>query len=268
MFIQGQFANCNSLIVSHVWNEAGIFVKKSIDSPTAFTNFLKSVFPGDKMQKVRDSIETRYPSAGSPFSGDQQARVRQVLQDSTFVCNSRQVYEAYKGKTYVLKYDFPPATHGSDLLAASYHQGLAVGDLLKSYIPDLDKTAVAILETIIPPFAQRYQRYFGGHVHGGDPNQFQYGHYEKWEFADEEDGIINNALKTSLLSFDNTPFFDVGKDLESTAKICDFWKEVAQEIGNLYIGESSSGDESGVFDRLFGVQVQDPEKSTPVIPDL
>ena len=268
MFIQGQFANCNSLVVSHVWNEAGIFVKKSIDSPTAFTNFLKSVFPGDKMQKIRDSIEARYPSAGSPFFGNQQARVRQVVQDSTFVCNSRQVYDAYKGKTYVLKYDFPPATHGSDLLAASYHQGLAVGDLLKSYITNIDKNTMTVLEAIIPPFAQRYQRYFGGHALSGDPNQLQFGSHETWEIADDDDGIINNALKATLLSFDNTPFFDVGKDLESTANICDFWKEVAQEIGNLYIGENSFGDESGVFNRLFGVQVQDPEKGTPVIPDL
>lgn len=268
MFIQGQFANCKSLIVSHVWNEAGIFIKKAIDTPTAFTNFVKSVFPGDKMQKIRDSIEARYPSAGPPFLGDQQARVRQVVQDSTFVCNSRQVYDAYKGKTYVLKYDFPPATHGSDLLAASYHRGLAVGDLLKSYIKDLPEPIVNVLEAVITPFAQRYQRYFGGHAVSGDPNEFNYGRYEKWEIANDDDGTINNALKATLLSFDDTPFFNVGKDLESTAKICDFWKEVAQEIGNLYIGENSSGDESGVFNGLFGVQVQDPEKGTPVIPDL
>ncbi len=89
MFTQGQSVNCSSLIVSHVWNEAGIFIDKSITTPAAFTNFLKSVFPGDKMQKIRDSIETRYHSKGYPFYCNQQERVRKVTQDSTVVCNSR-----------------------------------------------------------------------------------------------------------------------------------------------------------------------------------
>ena len=125
IFTQGQIVNCSSLIVSHVWNEAGLFIPDSIKTPAAFTDFLKSVFPGDKMQKIRDSIEARYPSRGPPFFGNQQDRTRKLVQDSTFVCNSRQLYDAYKGKTYVMQYNMLPAFHGSDLLASSCHRGLS-----------------------------------------------------------------------------------------------------------------------------------------------
>lgn len=74
--LQGQTSNLSSLIVSHVWNEAGIFVRPWVKTPTAFTEFLNLVFPGEKLQSIRESIEDRYPSAGPPFSGDQQARLR------------------------------------------------------------------------------------------------------------------------------------------------------------------------------------------------
>lgn len=265
IFIQGQFVNCSSLIVSHVWNEAGIFIPKSITTPTAFTNFLKSVFPGDKMQKIRDSIEARYPSAGFK---NQQDRVRKVMQDSTFVCNSRQVYDAYKGKTYAMTYQFPPGWHGSDLLPACYHQGLPVKDLLKSYLVDVDDFLIDILRDVIDYLGKTYQRYFGSHAMSGDPNEHAAIDSEKWQIATDDEGTIKNALLTTLLTVDSTPFFDVRKDPEMSSKSCDFWKGVAQEIGNLYALEDSSGDKSGVFEGVFGMQVQDPEKSTPVIPEL
>ena len=265
IFIQGQFVNCSSLIVSHVWNEAGIFIPKSIDTPTAFTNFLTSVFPGDKMQKIRFFIEARYPSAGFK---DQQARVRKVMQDSTFVCNSRQVYDAYKGKTYAMSYQIPPGWHGSDLLPACYHQGLSVKDLFKTYLADVDDSLIEILERVINYIASRYQKYFGGHAMSGDPNMNAPFNSETWQIANDDEGTINNTLIATLLTLDRTPFFDVRSDPEMSADNCDFWKTVAQQIANLYTVEDSSGDKSGVFEGLFGMQVQDPETRTPVIPDL
>ena len=268
MFTQGQIAVCDSLIVSHVWNEAGIFIKKSIDTPAAFTGFLKSVFPGDKMQKIRDSIEARYPSAGPPFHRDQQARVRKLMQDSTFVCNSRQLYDAYKGKTYVMQYNFPPALHGSDLLASSYQQGLDIATLVKSYIDNVGDEFIDLLKDIIVAFARPYQRYFAAHALSGDPNELNRHSSTTWQIAEDDGGMIVNALKAGLISTYKDPFFSVGYDRESSAENCGFWNEIAQEIGNLYIEENSFGDESGVFNGLSGVQVQKPELGTPVISDL
>ena len=219
------------------------------------------------MQKIRFFIEARYPSARFK---NQQDRVRKVMQDSTFVCNSRQVYDAFKGKTYAMSYQIPPGLHGSDLLAACYHLGLPVKDLLKSYLANVDDSIIQILEGVIDYVASKHQRYFGGHAISGDPNELAgYGSaWETWQIADDDDGTINNELIATLLTFDRSPFFDVRRDPEMLVENCDFWKGVAQEIGNLYTVEDSSGDKSGVFKGIFGVQVQDPEKSTPVIPDL
>ena len=267
-FTQGQSANCSSLIVTHVWNEAGILVKPWIKTAADFTEFLKSAFPGDKMQKIRDSIEARYPAKGAPFYGKQQARVRQVLQDSTFTCNSRQLYDAYKGKTYVMQYNVPTATHGSDLLASCYHRGLDVVPLAKSYIDDLAEATLQLLQAIISYFATTYQRYFAAHALSGDPNTLNEPNARKWQLASDDGDEIDNALKAGLIVHGRTPFFEVGYDRENSAETCNFWNGIAQEIGNLYTGENSSGDESGVFDKFFGVQVQEPEKGIPVIPEL
>lgn len=268
MFTQGQIANCSSLIVSHVWNEAGIFIKPSINTTAAFTDFLETVFPGNKMQKIRDSIEARYPPAGPPFHGDQQSRVRKMVQDSTFVCNSRQLYDAYKGQIYVMQYNFPPAFHGSDLLASSYHQGIDIAALIKSYIDDVNDVLISLLENIIQAFAVRYQRYFASHALSGDPNTLSNRGSPTWEIAEDAEGLIDKVLKAGIIGTYGNPFFSVGEDRESSAVDCDFWKEVAQEIGNLYIEENSFAHESGIFKGLSGMQVQKPEKGTPVISDL
>ncbi|KAL8666304.1 MAG: hypothetical protein Q9202_001573 [Teloschistes flavicans] len=255
----GQTSNLSSLIVSHVWNEAGIFVRPWVKTPTAFTEFLNLVFPGKKLQSIRESIEDRYPSAGPPFSGDQQARLRKVLQDSTFVCNTRQLYQAYKGKTYVLQYNLPPAIHGSDLLASTWHQGVDVADLIHSYMKDLPAVIAGIIETVIVPFAIKYQHYFAGHALYGDPNALIRPKWATWEVAKDDGTTIDNALKASLLSTGGEdPFFSTGPDLESTSTNCDFWTKVAGEINSLSKVADKSKDDSDGSGGPFGLRIQEP----------
>ncbi len=162
----------------------------------------------------------------------------------------------------------PTGTHGSDLIASSYQAGLTVADMLKSYIDNIDDSVIALLDTIIATFANIYQRYFAGHALSRDPNKLMGEYSQTWEIADDGDGMIYNALKAGLITHNRKPFFEFGADRESAAKNCNFWNEIAQEIGKLFSEENSSGDGSGVSKGLFGVQVQDPEKGTPVIPDL
>ena len=190
------------------------------------------------------------------------------MQDSTFVCNSRQLYDAYKGKTYVMQYNFPPAFHGSDLLASSYHQGIDVAALVKSYMDDVEDFFIDLLQNVIYAFGTRYQRYFASHALSGDPNTLSNYGSPNWQIAQDDEGLIGKVLKAGLLGTSANPFFSVGVDRESSAVDCDFWKQVAQEIGNLYIEENSFGDESGILKGLSGMQVQKPEKGTPVISDL
>lgn len=259
---EGQNSNLSSLIVSHVWNEAGIFVRPWVDTSKAFTEFLNLAFPGTKLQRIRDAIENHYPAAGPPFFGNQQARLRKVLQDSTFVCNARQLYEAYKGKTYIMQYNMPPGTHGSDLLASTWHQGVDIADLINSFVNNLPSAVVSVIESIIVPFATTYQRYFAAHALYGDPNTLNTRNAVTWDVAKDDGDTIDNALKASLLSYGDKPFFNIGPDLESTATNCDFWTQVAGEINNLYKVAEKSEDDSDGSDGLFGLQVQESMAGT------
>lgn len=258
------------MIVSHVWNEAGIFVRSWVKKPQDFTRFLNLAFPGDKIQTIREAIEKQYPSRGHPFYNNQQDRLRKVLQDSTFVCNTRQLYEAYKGKTYVVRYDFPPATHGSDLLASSWHQGVDVSDLIKSFIEDLPDAFVGVLQAIISPFASSYQRYFAAHALNGDPNGLNANRRNavNWELSSDDEGVIENALKAALISPGKNPFFSLTVDRESSTENCDFWTDIARQIGELYTVEKNLEDDSDGSEALFGLKIQGPGTDSPIMPEL
>ncbi len=245
------------MIVSHVWNEAGIFTRSWVDTAENFTQFLHLTFPGDKLQPIRDAIDNHYPSASY---GNQKARLRKVLQDSTFVCNTRQLYDAYKGKIYVMQYNFPPATHGSDLLASTWHSGVDVADLLKAFIRNVPEIVVNIIESVVVPFATIYERYFASHALHGDPNEFNNRHSISWEISDDDGTTITNALKAGLISNSENPFFSIDSDLESATTNCDFWNKVAKDIDDLYTVDDSFGDDSDNPDGLLGLQVQDPKR--------
>lgn len=221
------------------------------------------------MQTIREAIEKQYPSRGYPFWDNQQDRLRKVLQDSTFVCNTRQLYEAYKGKTYALQYNFPPATHGSDLLASSWHQGVDVADLIKSFKEDMSDAIVQILQAIIIPFASTYQRYFAAHALNGDPNGLNAGfHPVKWELSRDDEGVIENALKAALISQGLNPFFSLGGDRESSTTNCEFWTDIARQIGELDAAEKNLEGDSDRSERLFGLKIQGSGTDSPIMPEL
>lgn len=260
MFTQGQFTNLSSLIVSYVRDEADIFIESWADTPEALENFLHYAFPRSSSIKLRDAIEDRYP-----VNGDEKARLKQVVQDSLFVCNARQLYNAYKGKTYVMQYSLPPMTQGSDLLPLTYRDGLDAEDVLKSFVENLDPELPDLLNRLIRPFAFTYQKYLVAHAIFGDPNSVNFHPDKVWNIANDDNGTINNALQASVS--ESGPF-DSGTDEQISTSNCEFWKEVAQKLGDLPPEEKNSGDEPGVFNQLSGVQVQEPEKGTLVIPEL
>src|SRR5271154_1170730 len=113
----------DSLIVSHVANESGSFVPQFMRTEADFTTFINDFMPEPQLAPVRAAVETQYPAQGPPYNGDQRARAGALIRDSTFTCNTRQLYEAYKPRStglYMLQYDFLAsknyALHGSDLL--------------------------------------------------------------------------------------------------------------------------------------------------------
>ena len=258
------------MIVSHVANETGIFERSWVKRPKDFTQFLNLAFPGEKMQTIREAIEKQYPSRGDPFWGNQRYRLRKVLQDSTFVCNTRQLYEAYKGKTYVLRYTFPPASHGSDLLASSWHQEIDIADLIKSFIENVEDGFVEALQPIIYSFASLYQRYFAAHALNGDPNGLNGNrrHATNWELSSDDRGVNENALQAALIAPGSNPFFGLGVDRESSTGNCEFWTDIARQIGELDTVEKNLGDDSDGSDGLFGSKIQGPGTDSQIMREL
>ena len=123
---------------------------------------------------------------------------------------------------YVLQYKFPPTTHGSDLLALSWHEGVDIADLIKSFIKSVPDTITAVIQSTIISFATRYQPYFAAHALDGDPNGLKTPHSVTWEIFNDDGTTINNALKAGLLSTGRSPFFSIGPDYRSATTNCDF----------------------------------------------
>lgn len=163
-----------------------------------------------------------------------------MLQDSTFVCNSRQVYDAYRGNVYMMQYNFPPATHGSDLIASSWYKGVAIGDLITSYIPKLPKGVAVLIDNLIAPLSGPYQRYFASHAVTGSPNNLKQRGAIDWPTSEDNGNTIVNVLKAGIAldSDPNTGLFVVNEDKESSAENCAFWNDVADEIQSISSMES------------------------------
>jgi hypothetical protein len=75
----------------------------------------------------------------------------------TFLCATRYIAEAYRGKVWNMVYSQGAGTHGSDI-AAAFYKGNPLSSLLN---PKFGKVAA------------NYQSYLTSHARTGDPNKFR-----------------------------------------------------------------------------------------------
>jgi hypothetical protein len=134
--------------------------------------------------------------------------------------------------------------------------------LIKSFIENLPDAILNILEAVIVPFAISYQRYIAGHALYGDPNSLNSERSLRWEASKDDGNTIENALKAGFTSKYGNSFFTVGPDRENEATACDFWSDVAQEIGSLYVGAGNTADHTVDHVKPLNLQVQDLRKDT------
>ncbi|TGO28650.1 hypothetical protein BPAE_0025g00590 [Botrytis paeoniae] len=258
LFKQGKHVSTESLIISHVYDEARLFADKDIKTEAQFTEFVTLAFPGDKLAEVRQNIEDKYPS--SAYDDDQQRRLRAVLRDSTFVCNNYQIYQAYKknSKVYATRYEIPPAQHGTDLLPVIWDKQVDVAGLIKEMIPWIPDWISKVLESIWVPLASRYQQYLAAHALTGDPNYFNQGRGLTWEVTTDDGKELTNALKVGLqYSNPNHPFYSLGSDGQVAAASCNFWSDLAEKI-TIVIGSEKKPTRfrTQFYERLWGGQVE------------
>lgn len=216
-----------SFIFSHVSDEADLFVPLNVQTDAQFTSFLDSIFPPyAKAGGVNSAIEARYPPVLGPGPHNyttERARVKDLLSESSFVCNIRDLSNAYQGKNYNLQYAVTPGLHSVDLLPTFYNLNL-----------DLDLFGNSVPFPIIPgfgAFAQAYQSYLTSHARTGDPNV-----YKKtlnipsavtWPKPGNGGDAITGVLNAGDLGF------RVVEDGQTRRSRCDFWREVAAAVTNL-----------------------------------
>jgi carboxylesterase type B len=198
-----------SLIVSHVSDEASMFVQDGTGNDTDFTNLLTYNF--GKNPVVTASALKHFPSPQDSNGKwkTQKQRVHDFVQTTVFTCNVRYVAEAYKGKTYHVQYS---GQHGSDITATFYNPGY--------------------FNTAFSKFAQQYQSYLTSHARTGDPNKLRMEGTIKWPKVE-----WGPTLSKVLAAGDNT--FKLIEDKATTADDCDWWKDImaveTSEGGKLFL---------------------------------
>ncbi|KFZ23475.1 hypothetical protein V502_02048 [Pseudogymnoascus sp. VKM F-4520 (FW-2644)] len=248
---KGKHVYCSSLVLSHNFDEASMFLAKWVETKEDFTEFVRLAFPGDELGEVRKSIAEKYPPIA--FDYNQKQRLRTVLRDSTFVCNKRQVYNAYKSTStvYTARFEIPPAQHGTDLLAIIWNRSVDIKALVKDLLPKIADWIPNLLEAIWVPMATRYQVYFAGHALSGDPNYLS-NKGLNWEVTTDDGEELTNSLKIGLqYSTPRQKFFALGRDFQTSEDNCAFWDDVAETISGL------EGNEA----RPLGFNVQRPEQA-------
>ena len=107
-----------------------------------------------------------YPPVGGNSSvnyTDEVGRVKAWLADVAFLCNVRDLSDAYPGKNWVLQYSVTPGLHGLDVIPTFYKSGLNLEDLFRS----LSLPVVPRLASL----SRTYQSYLVAHARTGNPNR-------------------------------------------------------------------------------------------------
>lgn len=158
-------------------------------SQADFTSYVSDFIPQPSMSKARDAVATQYPEANY---ADASARYAAVIQDSSFTCNTRQLFDAYYGKgtkIYMLQYavgenigdNLNLAIHSADLLPTFWNADIDFKEWLKNIVQaanqTLNPTQLSIINAYFGPasgpglhVACRYQSYLVSHALTGNPN--------------------------------------------------------------------------------------------------
>lgn len=233
-----------SIIVSHVYNESGIFTPKFIQNSSSVEKYVHEFFPQRKLSELRTAVLKKYPADGPPYWGNARNRTGAIIRDVSFTCNTRLLYDAYKPKTYMMQYDVLKnlglAFHGADLLPLFFNPGFDVVAFLKDRFPNfkLPRWMAIVLGEIVKVLSTRYQSYFVSHAIHGDPNTGRVEGTPEWKRATNGSNRIHQVMEVdgNILEFFHPDFTD---DI-NTNEACDFWKAAAQNITKAFPPASHS----------------------------
>jgi hypothetical protein len=232
-------------MVSHVGNEAGGFTPKHIKSNKTFQEFLHNFMPEKELSDIKTAIQNKYNCQNPPYNGDYHLCASTLIRDSSFTCNTRQLYDAYKriGKdVYMMQYNFPgprfaPAVHATDLVPTFINNKTKIVRLLQHLNVPL------IIGELIAPFLRElrgpYQKYLSSYAVFGNPNMNLTDSFPAWPIATDNGDKIVNTLEVEYAK-SNHQYFDVTSDIINTHQICGFWNKVAIDISKIKKGAKHS----------------------------
>ncbi|KAI9814164.1 MAG: hypothetical protein M1832_005975 [Thelocarpon impressellum] len=204
-----------SIIISHAADESELFVDGTIVSDEQFTKYLGVVFPNfTQAAGLNDVIEKTYPPPGPGKKyRSQQERVKALVRDVSFTCNTRYVATAYSDRAYNMQYSVTPGWHATDLLPTFYNTNVNV--------EILGQDVAFPLIPIFGGFSAAYQSYLTSHARTGDPNsnrlRFNLPPTIRWPKADVSGEKVKNVLQAGNLGF------NLIDDEQTLRQTCDFW---------------------------------------------
>lgn len=245
----------DSLIISHVQTEVAEdsgFMPYPVRQDPSDANFLKFVhayMPQSNLDATRAKIVQQYDRR--KFR-DQKARTSHVIRDSSFTCNTRQLFNAYNGigvKNWAIYYGFlglfGKAIHAADLIPTFVNHDTDVQALLAKCETKISTEITTRIagDYIHNKLAPAYQAYLISHAIHGDPNGDESANTTDealyWPPAVTHTADQSNKLWSVLKVKNWQPFgnpFRIGSDSVNTRINCDFWDDIAEEIMEKYPG--------------------------------
>jgi carboxylesterase type B len=199
------------LIVSHVSNEADIFIPLSVTNDAQWKDYLTQWYPSQS--DVVKSIMDHYSNKST-----MKDKLKAYIGDSIFHCNTRWIASGYSNKTYMLQYSRMAGQHGVDILATFIGSKTAL-----AAAQNMDKT--------FPDFGKAYQSYLLSHARTGDPNMYR---LKTGPSPTVPWGKVG-SLDQDITVVDAGPNgFSIIPDAVNSKEACDFWLNLfAQETKNL-----------------------------------
>lgn len=222
----GNFYPIESMILSHVEDEALLFVSGSVVTNADFDEYVDIIFPNYTAQwGINRSISTYYPPVTSSWSSkfwSQSARVNALLRDSSFVCNVRHLAEAYgTSRVWSMQYSVSPGWHGTDLFAVFYNPRFTSS----SWRLSLGMFLMPVFGWMVAGISNALQSYLASYVVHGDPNTSRL----LWNLPPTVSWSHPNLRKNAMTGVVNVGNWGFGTitDSQADGDPCDFWADVA-----------------------------------------
>jgi carboxylesterase type B len=191
------FKGLESLIVTHVTDEAGMFTNpKKVYNDTNFKDYINWQFGNNSA--VTKALFDYYQL---DRYNDARSRLMDYTSHSSFTCTARYLASAYPNSTYMAQFE---GNHGSDILADFFDTSSTTGKLDSFFAGSNAK--------------EKYQGYLASYASSGDPNKFKFADTPAWEkikFGEVIGGVLEVTNRFKLIN-----------DFQTTKNDCDILTNV------------------------------------------